>query len=495
MTELLILLLFVASADRTLTAGFLFPLQATKTDRLKLETRNIVKVWQALSSTSSEEPRPTLDWSALQTQESDEDDDDSPIRAVRDTKWNDGMTTPSGSSDERSNIPSTGISVSDEMEQSEKDRFVTTLVPIEELPGVAQLVSSPLVKYSFEPVRYLVPLLELPNEHLTKTKRRKANSGDSTTNDDKDSSDKSSPKATDYVMVDVPPYSPVLVNQMQSFMGPSSRLVAILITSRDAIHYDEAPAMYSSRRSDLQFWKQAYPHVSIIGYRLDIPRDCRSQVTQVVDGYGPFAAEVTSNTGATPNVTFVETGRPLKIVEWDHDVAQKILAGKELPPDDEEVVAEDEYSPEAIRQREENKSILAIYTPGHSFGSLSFVFPQSKLLFSGFTLPVEDPRQDDDGGDDNVGTGPALDCRGYVTTSRAGLARQMESARTLIRNYSDRFEVILPSRGDPMFLDHISTPAQRANVLLSIVDQYDRIGKIYEQLGITSSDSDGDFQP
>ena len=484
------LLLFVAFADHTLTAGFLFSPQAITSDRSKQKASNTFKVWQ-VSSTSSED-QPSLDWNALQTPESDEDDDDSPIQAVRDTKFNEGIAS---SSDERSNIPSTGISVSDEMEQSEKDRFVTTLVPIEELPGVAQLVSSPLVKYSFEPVRYLVPLSELPNENLAETKRRKVDSGDRATMDSKDSSDSSSPKITDYVMVDVPPFSPILVNQMQSFMGPSSRLVAILVTSRDAIHYDEAPAMYSSRRSDMQFWKQAFPHVSIIGYRLDIPRDCRLQVTQVLDGYGPFAAEVNSNTASTPNITFVETGRPLKIVEWEFDVAQKILAGKELPPDDEEIVTEDDYSPEAIRQREENKSILAIYTPGHSFGSLSFVFPQSKLLFSGFTLPVEDSRQDFDGGDDNVGTGPALDCRGYVTTSRAGLARQMESARTLIRNYSDRFEFVLPSRGDPMFLDHISTPEQRAKMLLSIVDQYDKIGKIYEQLGITSSDSDGGVQP
>jgi hypothetical protein len=90
--------------------------------------------------------------------------------------------------------------------------------------------------------------------------------------------------------------------------------------------------------------------------------------------------------------------------------------------------------------------------------------------------------------DENLGepTGPALDCRGYITTSKAGITRQIESARYLINNYCDRFEVILPSRGDPMFLDEKED--KRKSFLLGVIDQYKRIGDIYEKLGITSSD-------
>ena len=89
-------------------------------------------------------------------------------------------------------------------------------------------------------------------------------------------------------------------------------------------------------------------------------------------------------------------------------------------------------------------------------------------------------------------TGPALDCRGYITTNNAGVSRQMESARNLIQSYIDRITVLLPSRGDPVFLD--GTLEQRQTVLMGVVAQYEKIGKIYEQLGITSSgDDDLDF--
>ena len=88
------------------------------------------------------------------------------------------------------------------------------------------------------------------------------------------------------------------------------------------------------------------------------------------------------------------------------------------------------------------------------------------------------------------GTGPALDFRGYITTSQAGITRQMESARNLVETYSDRFNVLLPSRGDPFFLDG-NTNDRRAT-LLNIVDQYERVGKIYEELGIIDSNGAND---
>ena len=42
-----------------------------------------------------------------------------------------------------------------------------------------------------------------------------------------------------FVMVDIPPFSTSLVAKMKDFMGEGSKLAAMLVTSRDAIHYDE----------------------------------------------------------------------------------------------------------------------------------------------------------------------------------------------------------------------------------------------------------------
>jgi hypothetical protein len=99
---------------------------------------------------------------------------------------------------------------------------------------------------------------------------------------------------------------------------------------------------------------------------------------------------------------------------------------------------------------------------------------------------VEDSRAEENPGIE--GAGPALDCRGYITTSRAGISRQMQSARSLINTYSDRFEVVLPSRGDPLYTD--DDAQERKKELLDIVNEYDRIGKIYEELGIMDSGDD-----
>ena len=147
----------------------------------------------------------------------------------------------------------------------------------------------------------------------------------------------------------------------------------------------------------------------------------------------------------------------------------------------------DRYTPEAIRQREHGKRILAVYTPGHTFGSVSYVFPEVNVCCSGSTLPVEDPRRNG-----SSMTGPVLDCRGYITTNQAGIQRQMESARHLVQTYGDRFTTVLPSRGDPLqFLDD-DRPEERQAILLDMIDQYRRIGQIYEQLGITNDEEDDD---
>ena len=138
---------------------------------------------------------------------------------------------------------------------------------------------------------------------------------------------------------------------------------------------------------------------------------------------------------------------------------------------------------DSLRKNEEGKRILAVYTPGRTYGSMSYIFPELGLCASGFTLPLEDAREENWGVSDSAG--PALDCRGYVTTSKAGITKQMESARKLANDYIDRFRIVLSCRGDPFYLQEGVN--ERRKTLLDIVDQYEKLGTIYEQLGITGS--------
>lgn len=368
-------------------------------------------------------------------------------------------------------IPSTGISVTEELEKTQQDKFESSLVPITGLPGVAQIVTTAndgLV----EPVRYLVSLS--PPQRLTPS--------DDKDDDSEDKKETVAPTATQsFVMVDISPFSEKLLANMRRFMKQGGTLAAMVITSRDAIHYDEAPAVYTTRRSDLDSWTMAFPDAQVFGYRLDIPRDCREMISQRLDGYGPWALEESSN----GNITFVETGRLLTYAEWDEDITKKVMDEGTTPPDDDLDSADDDlYTPEAIRGREEGKRLLAVYTPGHTFGSLTFIFPEIQACCSGYTIPIEDDRYDESIG--TGGGGPALDFRGYITTSQAGMSRMMESARNVVDTYSDRFMTVLPSRGDPLFVD--GSTEERREALNEIIDEYDKIGRIYEQLGITSPD-------
>jgi hypothetical protein len=367
-------------------------------------------------------------------------------------------------------IPSTGISVKDELDEAQKDKFVSEVVPITGLPGVAQIVTT-ASGGGIEPVRYLAS--------LSPPKRLGPAIDDTTVEAQETPSLRNS-----FVMVDVPPFSDKLLAQIHKFMGGGASLKAMLITSRNAIHYDETPAVFATRKSDLEQWAAAFPGIEIIGYRLDIPRDCRDMITQRLDGYGPWALDERGT-----NITFVETGRPLTYEEWDKDVAKNVMDQGITPPDDELDEADNDlYTPEAIRNREEDKRLLAIYTPGHTFGSVTYIFPEIQACCSGYTIPVEDDRYDDTMG--IGGGGPSLDFRGYITTSQAGMSRMMESARHVVDMYSDRFTVVLPSRGDPLFVDSCGSAQDRKDALNDIIDQYDKIGKIYEQLGITSADDE-----
>jgi hypothetical protein len=379
-------------------------------------------------------------------------------------------------------IPTTGISVADEINKAQKDRFYTEVVPISGLAkGVlaAQVVTSATTG-SFEPVRYLVRL------------ERKDEETANAANDLSESKEQ-------FIMIDVPPFSDKLVRQMQTLMGQTGYLSSILVTNRDCIHYDDSPSVFTIRRADLLKWEAAFPNVAIIAYRMDIPRDCREAITQRLDGYGPWAMVDTAD---ATNVTFVETGRPLTRNEWDAETASDIMAGKRKPPgedieSDRNIVTNKEngavYSDankvslaDSIRANEEGKKIMAVYTPGRTYGSMCYVFPELGLCASGFTLPLEDTRAEENEGMDRAG--PALDSRGYITTSKAGITRQMESARNLVNDYADRFQIVLPSRGDPFYLK--GGTSKRLETLLAIVNQYEKLGKIYEQLGIMGGSDD-----
>lgn len=392
-------------------------------------------------------------------------------------------------------IPTTGISVADEMERAYANpQFYSEVVRITGLgDGVkaAQILSSSSGG-GYEAVRYLVRLTRKEGEDINEE------------NDDEEEStvDERSAIGTidtegamdDFVMVDVPPFSDKLVQQMKRMMGRSGRLKAILVTCRDNIHYDDAPGVFTIRRADLVKWERAFPDAAIVAYRMDIPRDCRESITQRLDGYGPWAMQDAS-IEAAKNESFIETGVPLTYNEWDPDIAMDILEGKRKPPGEEKIIVEEkeegfidldsngQYALESIRSNEKGKRVLAVYTPGRTYGSMSYIFPELGLCASGYTLPLEDTRMESWGVDSTAG--PALDCRGFVTTNKAGISRQMESARKLADEYSDRFQVVLTSRSDPFYLEE--DPYKRRQTLLEIMDQYEKLGKIYEQLGITGS--------
>jgi glyoxylase-like metal-dependent hydrolase (beta-lactamase superfamily II) len=407
------------------------------------------------------------------------------------------------------NIPTTGTSLDDSLNKEEE--FITTLTPILNVGtcgvkiieilyddngfpiGAKDEVSNDVQKQQHEglaridtvstsgnmgeePVRWLVSLK------------------DPTTNDD----------CQPYFMIDIPPYSESLANEIKYFMDPNfnktevgaspmkGKLDAILVTNQQSIHYDQSPGVYVTRKSDLEKWKKAFPDVKVIIYRIDQPRDCRESVTQVLDGYGPWGWDETSDVG------FVQTGRPLQIEEWDKTTASNVLKLGETPPDDKDDDATDArngnddgmYSKEAIREREKNHDLLAVYTPGHTFGSITFVFPNRGICCSGYALPLESASADGfvDIEDEEAypsaavaPQGPRLDYQGYIASS-VSRPRQMSSASKLINDYIDRFKIVLPARGDVVFLDNDVDTRKRE--LMENVGLYAKISEIYGRLGI-----------
>ena len=437
------------------------------------------------------------------------------------------------------NIPKTGYSLADQMENKSpenRERFETILSPvlvdfqdnivdvefeydkdgfpakvqkvfqkvedIIEHQGVARIDTiSSLGNIGEEPVRWLVSL-------------------------GKDGIAGNADEVESYAMIDLPPYSERLADNIRTFMDPvynatdsiasdgskhtaKARLSVILLTNQQCIHYDSSPAVYVTRKSDLKKWRNAFPDAQVIMYRLDIPRECREEITQVLDGYGPWGWDEREDDTQVENTTvvktrgkFVETGRPLMTKEWDDDTKTKVLNQGELPPDDQVEYVYDHgngineitndnslYSPDAIRRREDNYRLLAVYTPGHTFGSVTYIFPQRGICCSGYTLPLEGSGSTEIDVDDDSRSvsgmtrqqGPRLDYQGYLAMS-ASRPRQMSSALSLINDYIDRFRVVLPARGDVVLLD--SDTMTRKRELLESVGLYQKIGNIYSRLGI-----------
>lgn len=399
------------------------------------------------------------------------------------------------------NVPKTGISINDEMTSMQaQEKFITRLFPLDLdefryhddgdnnddegekqsntakdfcTNNVAALQTITAETEGDEPMRYIVAHDRYTKDHPNRK----------------------------YAMIDVPPYSDELVQQISDFMTVTTSavndngedgndekqvskgtLATILLTCKNGLHYDEEPAVYVTRKSDLVKWKKAFPNVDIVMYRLDTPRDCRDSLAQMLDGYGPWA--LNNQDSNHSNDLFVETGRPLTRMEWDSETQKNVLDNGEMPPDDIENEEEDDekYSPKAIRQREANKDILAVYTPGHTFGSVSYLFPKLKVCCSGFTMPVEESRQAANiAGITNAG--PAMDYRGYITTNSGGINKQIESSRALVNTYGDRFSAILPSKGPPVSMGHLST-GERQRLLHDMLDEFAELGRVYESMGI-----------
>lgn len=376
------------------------------------------------------------------------------------------------------NIPKTGVSVNDEITDLQmKEKFVSKLFPLEKT-GIAAIQTATVDTISDEPMRYLVPL--------------KVIEGSTVQIDDAGESHKhDTHHECEYAMIDVPPFSEELANQIITFTSNNDgRMTHILCTSKNGLHYNESPAVYVSRKSDLLLWKKAFPDLHITMYRLDTPRDCRDVVTQRLDGYGPWAMESTNiNDSNNENMKFIETGRPLTKMEWDEGTQIRVLDNGESPPDDDvndthpDDADDSSFTPVAIKKREENKDILAIYTPGHTFGSVTYIFPHTKVCCSGFTFPVEDTRPGASSTGMPNGAGPKLDFSGYLSTNEGSIERQIESGRHIANIYSDRFEIVLPSRGPPINLGPYNIN-ERCRMLHGILTEFEQLGKVYSQMGL-----------
>jgi glyoxylase-like metal-dependent hydrolase (beta-lactamase superfamily II) len=89
---------------------------------------------------------------------------------------------------------------------------------------------------------------------------------------------------------------------------------------------------------------------------------------------------------------------------------------------------------------------LALHTPGHTFGSTSYVFPDASIAFTGDALVTSDTV--------SGRTGPCVICRAFTQDSGLALASLEKIAEYDIRT-------VLPGHGDP-WTDGLAEAAARA---------------------------------
>lgn len=245
----------------------------------------------------------------------------------------------------------------------------------------------------------------------------------------------------------MPKFSEELKEKILEFCNGQSP-IAIAVTNRNSVYYSDAPGGLIIRRSDLILWADAFSGIEVIMNRHDINRDLQKVVTQRLDGYGPWGIDLET-------AKFNDLSNPLE--ENDGLDEYEILDVENyVSPDVDEV---------DVRKNGLSKYCIAVYTPGHTFGSMCFVVPELSLAVSGNTLPPTNLLQ---------GKKLRLDAQGIVTTNRAGIRRQIDSARTFVQEYGDIFEMMLPSRG---LLQRFPSPKEkslRIKFLVQLLDEFER---------------------
>ena len=260
-----------------------------------------------------------------------------------------------------------------------------------------------------------------------------------------------------FIMVDVPKYSKTLEKQIRQFCDGNPPL-AIVVTNQNSIYYDDAPGGLIVRRSDAIKWTEAFQGIEIVVHRHDIFRDFQKVVTQRLDGYGPWGINL--ETGK-----FMDLGHPLQTIDGLDGFEMEFDVENYVSPEIEEI---------NVRENKNSKSCIAIYTPGHSFGSMCLIVPELEAVCSGNTIPPVNLLE---------GKRLRMDSQGIVTTNRAGIIRQAESVQNLIDGYADLFQLMLPSRGAlQRFPSDLSKRKEMITKLIGKFEEY----KKYDE-GISSN--------
>jgi len=250
-----------------------------------------------------------------------------------------------------------------------------------------------------------------------------------------------------FIMIDVPKFSEDLKRKILEFCGGQSPM-AIAVTNRNSIYYGDAPGGLIIRKSDLILWADAFPGIEVVMNRHDINRDLQKVVTQRLDGYGPWGIDLKT-------AKFNDLRNPLEEIDGLDEYEMILDVENYVSPELEEV---------DVRNNELSKYCIAAYTPGHTFGSMCYVVPELRLVLSGNTLPPTSLLQ---------GKKLRMDAQGIVTTNRAGVRRQADSARTFVQEYGDIIDMMLPSRGLVQRFPSPNDKSRRVQFLMQLLDEFE----------------------